>query len=226
MELRLSEKLLVLALNEKSGRISTFSSERLKYGLAAAVLQELVALGKVKVEDELVKVIDTEPTGDEILDKAMEIITKSSKVKKVKHWVSKLGEKSKDFKKILVNNLLNNGIFKEREEESKWILPGKRYRIWTDRQSRGLRKKIDDTLLHGKEPDPEHLRVIVLVWHCKLYRRMFKDKEDREKARERLEDLSENDDFGTGIKKGVNNARFTVVSSLSSIVPIIIKSAC
>lgn len=226
MELRLSEALLVLALNERSGRIATFSPERLRFGLAGAVLQELAARGKIKVDGELVKVLDTDPTGDEILDKAMEIISKSAKDKKVQHWIGKLGEKSKGFKKILINNLVSRGVLKEREEERTWVLPGKRYRVWADRQVKVLRKTINDILLEGKEPDAESLKVVVLVWHCKLHWRLFKDKKEREKARERLVDLSENDAIGKGIKKGVNNARGTVISSFSSIVPIVIKSAC
>lgn len=227
MELRLSEELLVLALNEKNGRIATFSPDRMRYGLAGAVLQELVDRGAVKVEDEKVKVLSTDPMGDEILDKSMEIISKSTKDKKVPHWIGKLGEKSKGFKKTLVNNLVDRGILKEQEEgESKRILPGKRYRIWADRPLRVLRKRLDDILLYGKEPDPESLKVVVLVWYCKLHRRLYKDKAEREKARDRLELLSENDVIGKGIKKSVNNARTTALSSIAGFIPMILKEAC
>jgi hypothetical protein len=229
MELRLSEELLVVALNQKTGTIAPFKPMVFKYTLAAAVLQELFIRQKLKLDEDLVKVIDREPPGDVILDKALKMVTDSQKEKKVQQWISKLGGKSKEFKKILVEGLVNKSVLRHLDEDeppgafSRKII---RFRIWHDRPFVRLHKQLHDILVYGKEPDSKSLRLIGLIDACKLTPNIFKDKKERETAAIRVQKLSDDDVFKKGVKSAVNTVRWTVASAIFSAAMGILKDAC
>ncbi|NIM13450.1 MAG: hypothetical protein GTO45_15155 [Candidatus Aminicenantes bacterium] len=229
MELRLSEELLLVALNQKTGTIAPFKPMVFRYTLAAAVLQELFIRQKLEFKGELVKVINNEPPGDVILDKALKIVTDSQKEKKVQQWVSKLGGKSKEFKKILLEDLVNKSVLRSLDEHeppgafSRKII---RFRIWHDRPFVRLHKQLHDILVYGKEPDSKSLRLIGLINACKLTRNIFNDRREQEIAEERVNLLSNNDVFKKGVKSAVNTVRWSVASGIFSAAMGLLKEVC
>jgi hypothetical protein len=229
MELRLSEELLVVALNQKTGTIAPFKPMVFKYTLAAAVLQELFICQKLRLDGDLVKVINQEPPGDVILDKALKMIMDLHKDKKVQHWISKLGGKSKEFKKILVEGLVNKSVLRHLDEdEPPGVFSRKivRFRIWHDRPLVKLHKLLHDILVYSKEPDNKSLRLIGLINACKLTRNIFNDKKDQETAAIRVQKLSDDDVFKKGVRSAVNTIRWSVVSGVFSVAMGFVDKVC
>lgn len=231
MELRLSEELFVLALNEKRGTIAPFKREYFKYGVAAALLQELIILQKLQLDEDMVTVIEGNPFGDKLLDPALEILEQSEKKKKVQHWVSKIGGKYRKLKKILLDDLINKGILRPKEEpEVHEGKPGlfrrQRFKIWYDIPLQHLRKRLNNILVYGGEPDPGSLRLIGLIHACKLTRQVFPDKEDQERVMQRIDTLTEGDVFKKAVRSVVNSNRASAVSGVISAAAMIFKEAC
>lgn len=231
MELRLSEELFVLALNEKRGTIAPFKREYFKYGVAAALLQELLILQKLKLDEDIVIVIEANSFGDKLLDPALEILEQSVKNRKVQHWVSKIGGKFGKFKKILLDDLMDKGILRPREEpggheEKPGLFHRQRFRTWNDIPLQRLRKRLNNILVYGGEPDPGSLRLIALIHACKLTRRVFADKEDQERVMQRIEELTWGDVFKKAVRSVVNTNRVSAVSGIFSAAAMIFKEAC
>jgi hypothetical protein len=231
MELRLSEELLVLALNEKKGTIAPFKREYIKYGVAAALLQELIILEKLELDEEVVTVIEANPFGDNLLDPALEILEQATKKKKVQHWVSKLGGKYGKFKKILLDDLIDKGVLRPWEEPGvhegePGLFHRQRFKTWYDIPLQHIRKRLHDILVYGGEPDPKSLRLIGLIHACKLTRRVFTDKEDQERVMLRIDALTGSDVFKKAIKSVVNSNRASAISGIISAAAVIAKEAC
>jgi Golgi phosphoprotein 3 len=236
MELRLSEEFLILALNERTGTAAPFKPMLLKYTLAAAVLQDLIIHGKLEVDGDLIKVSDKGPTGDAVLDKALNIVTESQKEKKIQHCVSKLSGKSKDLKGILLEDLVNKGIFRSLDEQYYEYEPtrrfaarfrhGKRFRIWNDMPLKKLHKQLLDILVYGKAPDERSLRLIGLIKACKLTRNIFKNEKDQEIAERRGAELSETDKFKKAVRGAVRSFWVSIVTGIGSGLFGLIKEAC
>jgi len=231
MELRLSEELLVLALDEKRGTIAPFKREYIKYGVAAALLQELIVLEKLQLDEDVVTVIEANPCGDRLLDPALEILEQSERKKKVQHWVSKIGGKYGKLKKILLDDLINKDVLRPKDEPGDreggpGLFRRQRFKIWYDMPLQQLRKRLHDILVYGEEPDPGSLRLIGLIHACKLTRRVFTDKEDRERVIQRIDMLTEGDVFKKAIRNIVNSNRASVVSGIISAAAMILKEAC
>ncbi|MCP5102011.1 MAG: GPP34 family phosphoprotein, partial [bacterium] len=179
-----------------------------------------------------------EPTGDTILDTALEIVAKSAKHKKIQHWVSKVSSSCNKQKKILLDGMVDKGILKKLDDND---LPrfnvrhgvhgvhgvrGVRFKVWNDRPYRYILKQLHDALVMGKKPGDKTLRLLGLVRVCKLHRTIFQDKLERETALLKLDELTEGDDFKKAVKKTLNSGRMAVVSSVITFIPMILKEAC
>ena len=231
MKLRLSEELLVLALSEKRGTIAPFKREYIKYGVAAALLQELIILKKLELDEDMVTVIEGNPFGDKLLDPALEILEQSVKKKKVQHWVSKLGGKYGKLKKILLDDLIDKGVLRPKEEPGvhegePGLFRRQRFKIWYDIPLQHLRKRLHDILVHGGEPDPRSLRLIGLIHACKLTRQVFTQKEDHDRLMMRIDALTGEDVFKKAVRSVVNSNRAAAVSGVISAAAMIAKEAC
>ena len=231
MELRLSEELVVLALNEKRGTIAPFKREYIKYGVAAALLQELIILQKLQLDEDMITVIEGNPFGDKLLDPALEILEQSVKKKKVQHWVSRIGGKYGKLKKILLDDLIDKDVLRPKDEPGDreggpGLLRRQRFKTWYDMPLQQLRKRLHDILVYGEKPDPGSLRLIGLLHACKLTRRVFTDKEDQEKVMQRIDALTEGDVFKKAIRSVVNSNRASAVSGIISAAAMILKEAC
>lgn len=221
-ELRLSEEMLLLAINEKKGTIAWYKMPVVNYGVAGAIIRELLEQGKVKLEDDIIKIIDLDPTGDPIIDDALNILDKTKKDKKVHHWISKLSKK--EFRTTLFENLLNKGVLRKmHDEELRWSFSKERYTLWFDRPLRQMQKDLHDILIRGKKADEKSLKLIGLAHACNLYGQVFKIREEKITAKEKARELSEEDKIRKGIRSAVNTRRFAVASAVFSIITGVIK---
>lgn len=123
--LDLAEELLLLALEDESGKVTPAASASLEYGLAGAVLMDLVIGGRLGVEDDSLAVVDGAPTGDGVLDGALARIEASRKPRDAQHWVGKLG--GDGLKEPLLAGLVERGVLSQEERMVLWIIPLTRY---------------------------------------------------------------------------------------------------
>ena len=108
--LTLSEKLLLLALNDEKGSVVFSASTALPYGLAGAILLELYLKDFISFRDEKVKVKSRNGTGNEILDDVLSLIIKENKMHDAKYWVQKIYSKLSDLQERIANNLVAQKI--------------------------------------------------------------------------------------------------------------------
>jgi len=75
--LRFAEEILLLALDENTGRLHALPERALEFALAGAVLMELAFMGRLDTDATQLIVSDTSPTGDAVLDEALKALPKS-----------------------------------------------------------------------------------------------------------------------------------------------------
>lgn len=223
MELRLSETLLVLALSEKTGTIPQIKKGLVKYGLAAAVLQELENQRSIELDGDIVKIINQDPIGDPILDEALQILAKKHENKKVKHWIGKLSKKSKSFQETLLKDLLDKGVIKKREETNWWDFSKEQYQLWADWPVKRTMARLKDTIFHDRKADETHMALIGLICACRLYRQVFKDKEERSTGREKVKELAQENVYKKAIRSTVNGNRANAAGSILTLAAGLLK---
>ena len=111
IDLGLPEQLVLLALNDARGTVSSGATWYL-YGLAGAVLSELLLTGAVTLASEgkkqWVDVVRHRPLEDEVLDEALSMI-QDSKRRLVGDWVNRLASK-RDPRHRVAQSLCRRGV--------------------------------------------------------------------------------------------------------------------
>lgn len=64
----------------------------LENGLGGALLLELAPSGRIDFEDKKIVVRDPKPTGDRLVDQALEQMAADGRARKAGHWVSKFAK--------------------------------------------------------------------------------------------------------------------------------------
>lgn len=162
----LATDLLLLALDDASGRVLQQASIGLDYGLAGAAVMELALHGHVKVENERVA-----PTGtssdDPLLDDALRAIA-AKPGKKLAHWVQHLPRDVAGLRQRLLDRLVARGTLEQRERRVLLVFHWNVYPERDGRVEHDIRARIDGVLLHGATPDPQTACLVHLAAACRV----------------------------------------------------------
>lgn len=108
--LTLMEEVLLMGLKDKEGYLS-FWNDNISYALRGCILLELAFRGKIalfndparrrfELSDRLVEVIDTDPTGEVLLDEALKIMKNDESHLSVSNWIDLLSGETWNLMKI------------------------------------------------------------------------------------------------------------------------------
>ncbi|MET7426679.1 GPP34 family phosphoprotein [Dactylosporangium sp. NPDC005555] len=118
----LADDFLLLALDDQGTNL--VGDPALDYGLAGAVLLDLVLAGRLRLDDDRVVVVDAAPTGDPIADAALGRIAEAGKPRKPDAWIQPLTGK---LRARLLDRQVEAGVLRREEDRVLWVFPRTRY---------------------------------------------------------------------------------------------------
>lgn len=173
--LTLMEEVLLMGLKDKEGYLS-FWNDNISYALRGCILLELAFRNKItlvndparrrfELSDRLVEVIDTEPTGEVLLDEALKIMKNDESHLSVTNWIDLLSGETWNLMKInyqlkqvrerLAKGLVDKGIL--RTERKNFFLFDMATHPVADKMSKEYIKNRILNLLNSRNVDLESL---------------------------------------------------------------------
>jgi len=210
----LAEDVLLFGLDDDKGTVSWPQSSALQYGLGGALLMDLALQERIDLLDKKIVLVDPAPTGDAVLDAALDTIRTSSKLHDAKHWVVELGGRT-GVKEQLARQLVARGILREQERTFLWVFHDYRFPTTDPRPELSLRDGIRDVALGTARPDTRTLLLLSLLNACNLADRLF-SREERKQARRRIKELVEHEQFGKAVGKAIADAAAAVAAVSSA----------
>ena len=210
----LAQDLLLLALDDEKGTQSWPGLKTGSYGLGGAVLMDLMLSERIGLAGGEVVVKDQTPTGDPVLDAALETIRASKEPRDAKHWVKKLGGKA-GLHEQLARRLVERGILREQTHKYLWVFHEQRFPTSDPSPEFIIRDRIRDVALAGVEPDTRTLLLLSLVNACDLTDRLF-SRDDRKQATQRIKDLVEGEQFGNAVGEAVSEMVAIIASTAAT----------
>ncbi len=216
-KLSLAEELLLLALNEEKGTVLMAASMGLPYGLAGALLVELVEAGLLRFADKDIVPVPCGSARDALLDGILEMIRSSERPRNVKHWVGKIGRsvgKLKIRDKILAR-LVDKRILEREEHRLLLIFPTTRYPQADPRPEHAIREHVRSALRGHTAPDARTAALISLVHACDLTGSLF-EKGERREAKKRAKEISASQPIGSAVAQTVEAIKAAVIIAAGS----------
>jgi hypothetical protein len=183
------ETIVLLALNDK-GWFGN-SEQRIKFGLAGAVLFELEQSGEIEIMGIQVRVTGTKETGDKVMDSALEVLRKSKKELTLKKSIQRIVYKSGLKWKVIVKNLIKKNILKKEEYRFLRILTQEKYPLVNLETKKQLLAELYSKLTGGDELSNKDLMLLAIMRTCRMIDKNFLLQEHFLKVRLKIKEITE-----------------------------------
>ncbi|MEV4518042.1 GPP34 family phosphoprotein [Dactylosporangium sp. NPDC049525] len=118
----LADDFLLLALDDRGTNL--VGDPGLDYGLAGALLLDLVLAGRLDLADSRVVVADPAPVGDPVADAALDRIAADTKPRKPDAWIQPLTD---GLRARLLERQVEAGVLRVERDKVLWVFPRTRY---------------------------------------------------------------------------------------------------
>jgi len=212
--LTLTEDLVLLALDDHSGRILPVDDIGYRHALAGAVLLDLALLGRLENQDGALRVSDRTNTGEDVLDRWRETIEAEKEPLELRVWIARLALASDQIETAALSSLVNRGILEKQETNFLWVFETRRYPMLDGTEEKEVKRRICDVLLSDEEPSQADAILVGLVDDARLLPHILSDAETRESAR-RVAQVRDLDVIGKEVAAVIEHLRLEMLQVLT-----------
>ncbi|MDR3424342.1 MAG: GPP34 family phosphoprotein [Alphaproteobacteria bacterium] len=214
LPLTLLEEFLLLALDDQTGKIHPLAQRTLDRAMAGAVLMDLTLRGRIDNDLRDMFVVDGTPTGDEILDPALQLMALAPVLTPhpIAYWLRQLSAEGAAFREKAMSRLERRGIIKRQDFRILWVFGGRRYPAANEKDVREVKSRLMGVVLGDEIPSPRDIMLTGLAESCGLFRYILNDGA-AEKAAARIAQVSRMDLIGQAVAKGVVEGDATVAKA-------------
>ena len=206
------EEIVLLALDDKTGKFVDLPPLAMDQALAGAALLELAFQNRIDTDLTHLSLVNPKPTGEEMLDPLLEKIVTAKDKKDAKYWVGVFSADGETIREKVLRRLVQRGILKQ-EKKILWVIPGRRYPMVNDQEEREVRKRIRSVVVDGEVPGPRDVVLVSLASACQLLRSVFTDA-DLLKYSARIAEVSKMDLIGRAVSKSVAEVQEAVMRAV------------
>lgn len=207
------EEIVLLSLDDKSGKFVDLPPLAMDQALAGAALLELAFQNRIDTDLTHLSLVSAKPTGEAMLDPLLEKIVEAKDKKDAKHWVGVFSAEGDRLREKTLDRLVQRGIIKREEKRFLWVIPGRRYPMVNDQEEQEVRKRIQSVIAEGEVPGPRDVVLISLSSACQLLRSVFSDA-DLLKYSARIAEVSKMDLIGRAVSKSVAEVQEAVMRAV------------
>lgn len=217
----LAEDLLLLVTDDASGQLSVPAAQ-VDAGLGGANLVELTLMNKVDLSGEggegkpgRIIVRDPSPTGDEVLDAALEIVI-AHQGKKPSGVIRPLG---KNLRQTLYLRLAGTGVVRAEEGKIMGIFPVHRWPAQDASHEAEVRRLLTEALVQSAVPDTRSAALIALVHALRSEHKIVDPRQcglSKRQLRARAEEIARGNWPSEAVRKAIDEMIAAVVAAISA----------
>lgn len=203
------EEILLLALDDESGKIKDMPRVTVDTALAAAALMELSFLSKLDAGPKNLFVSDTAPVGDPLLDEVLAELGKIKEDKPIVYWLNLLTETLTDLEDKVVASLVRKGVVKVENRKILWVFNQRRYPVVDNHEITEVKQRLCELIRSGELPEPRDAVLVSLVTACHLWSEIFAE-DELEERRGTIEKLAKFDFMGQALAESIHDIEQTI----------------
>ena len=170
-----AEELLLLALDDDTGRLRGLSEKALASAVAGAWLLELAFLGRVDNDHERLVVLDASPTGDDLLEATLACLPPAGEGLPLGAALSQVSLRAAELLDDTLERMVAGGALRRAG-------PGVHHPKEGRRDAQALRERVRAVVLDDGPPEPREAALVGLLDACGLARWLLSEDELRERG--------------------------------------------
>jgi hypothetical protein len=213
VSMSLAEEFLLLAYADDGTPLT--DGMHLDNGLGGAVLLDLAMASRIDVVDKRVVVLNAAPTGEPLVDQALERIGRASddKPRKPGYWVSKFAQ---DTRPRVLEKLVADRVLTMEKDRVLGVFPRTRYpaaqgtepAVETD-----ARQRMRVAVLGDGTVEPRTAALCALVAATELDRKVFADL-DRKRVKARLQEISQGEWAAKAVRATIEEIQSAILIAI------------
>lgn len=197
--LTLAEQLLLLALDDETGKLRTLPDRALDYALAGAIVADLTRVGRIKVTRDNVEIVDSTPVESKPEDFGLlEII--QADVTSLRGTLSHLAADAQGLRRRLINQLVEKGVLREENKEILWVFHFSRYPLADPTAENAVKQRLRSRIRTKDIPLTGKDHVLISLLHVCRMDDLLLSEDEQEAYRERMDDICNADKIGKAVK--------------------------
>ena len=214
MEFNLTTQFLIISLHPEKGRIM-IDSTHFRYTLTGAVLLDFLHNGEISLNKNRM-VPSFRKNGDLLHDTFAELISGSSKPRRISFWVRRLTRKSRLIFRETINPLIDKSLIRHERRYFLNIIPYNRYFVRDISLRSAIIDEVRNVLLHNKTATSMQLMLLGLIKASGSFRLFAKEKGERRLLRKRCDELLKNDAMASEIDKAIREVQAAIIASVTA----------
>jgi len=211
--LTLAEDIILLLLDDDTGKLASIDLMTLNYAMAGAVLMDLALRNKIDNDLESLIVADSTPTGLQMLDTYLDKISSENKENNTRYWLTELSNYGEDIVDSALNMLVEKKILKTEEKKILWVIGIRVYPMVDDKEEKEVKRRIVDLLMSDEIPTPQDVVLVSLMDTCSLFTTILSSKEV-DRLSSRIEQIRKLDLIGQEVTKVLERLRSDIAEAM------------
>lgn len=166
--LSFAEEILLLILDDK-GAFKEVREDILAHSMGGAVLMDLALQNRIDTDLKNLMLISSKPTGNLILDHAVETISREREVRTTRYWLKVFASRATEIKEEALAQLIEKRILRCEEAKILWVFGVRRYPTVDHVEREEIRTRLRRLILGNDIPDPRDVVLISLIEACRLF---------------------------------------------------------
>lgn len=213
--LSIPEEIILLAIDEKAGTLMLLPDRSLDFALSGAMMIELSRRGKIEtVDDVFLKVINRDPTGDKILDEAMELIPNSPHLT-IENALARIARKGDSWVEKHFESLVEKGALEKKEDRFLWLVRESTFPIKDRKCLDDLRMRVREAVINqDKALDGHDVALVALMDACKISFTIFSGAE-LAKYSKRFDEISKIDPIARAVSFAISEIENAILEVIA-----------
>jgi hypothetical protein len=216
MKQGIANQFLVLAVNPEKGGFM-ISGLQMQYGLIGALLLQMSLDERIELKDNILKLKSSGAKKDPVLEDIESHIKKSSRPRKIKHWITRLGQRSRKYKWMLIGELQRSKALRVEKKKALGIFPYKKVYLVNHRERKELIRDLGETMNDKSNRDQEMMILLSMIHAAKLHRIFTSDRAELKKIRARLKEVVAENPVASNVDKTIREVQAAVIATTIAI---------
>jgi hypothetical protein len=158
--LSILEQIVLLALDEQTGKLQSAQGFNTGYALAGAVFFDLALAKKIDSDADSVQVLNAAATGNAVLDFCLTKMTEYPEKRTVRAWIEELMLYGEFFEDSALKSLIERGILRHETGKMLWIIDVERFPVADDKPGHDVKLRLAQTVLSDGIPVTEDIMLV------------------------------------------------------------------
>jgi hypothetical protein len=195
----LAEQLVLLALDDETGKLLSLPERAFDYALAGAILGDLTRAGRLKIDGDSIEIVSTDPVASRPEDFGL-LEIKQSAVSSLRGALSHLAAEVNGLRHKVTDQLVEKGVLRKEDHEFLWVFHYSRYPLADQAAENAVKQRLRNRILMPEIPATESDHLLIALAHiCELDGLFLSDQEQTQQAG-RLREIARTDRIGSAVQ--------------------------